>query len=53
MIKRETKNMNQKISCHHFTMAVPGEQRNPSVHIDQVLFYVWHRLLQNEGFVAS
>ena len=32
----ETKNMNQKIFCHNFTMVVPGEQRNPSVHIDWV-----------------
>ena len=43
--------MNQTFFCHHFTMAVPGEQQNPSVLTGQVFFNVWQRLLQNEGFV--
>ena len=33
----ETKDMNQKISCHRFTMAVPGEQQKLSD--TQIRFY--------------
>ena len=40
-----------KFFCHDFPKIMQDEQRTPSQRIAEVLFYVWHRLLQNEEVV--